>query len=98
MENLLTLKNIIKSIAGLIVFIILLVTLLKSFYQIESGTRGSIARCNPGVGIVMRAGGEFGSPSKVAALEGSDSACLWCLVHALRGSVPGTKSSDTERH
>lgn len=42
MENLLTLKNIIKSIAGLIVFIILLVTLLKSFYQIESGTRGLV--------------------------------------------------------
>ena len=42
MENLLTPKNIIKSIAGLIVFIILLVTLLKSFYQIESGTRGLV--------------------------------------------------------
>ena len=38
MENLLTPKNILKSIAGLIVFIILLVTLLKSFYQIESGS------------------------------------------------------------
>ena len=42
MENLLTPKNIIKSIAGLIVFIILLVVLLKSFYQIESGTRGLV--------------------------------------------------------
>ena len=42
MENLLTPKNIIKSIAGLIVFIILLTTLLKSFYQIESGTRGLV--------------------------------------------------------
>lgn len=42
MENLLTPKNILKSIAGLIVFIILLVTLLKSFYQIESGTRGLV--------------------------------------------------------
>ena len=31
MENLLTPKNTLKSIAGLIVFIILLVTLLKSF-------------------------------------------------------------------
>lgn len=42
MENLLTPKNIIKSVAGLIVFIILLVVLLKSFYQIESGTRGLV--------------------------------------------------------
>ncbi len=42
MENLLTPKNILKSIAGLIVFIILLVVLLKSFYQIESGTRGLV--------------------------------------------------------
>lgn len=42
MENLLTPKNILKLIAGLIVFIILLVTLLKSFYQIESGTRGLV--------------------------------------------------------
>ena len=42
MENLLTPKNILKSISGLIVFIILLVTLFKSFYQIESGTRGLV--------------------------------------------------------
>ena len=42
MENLLTPKNILKSISDLIVFIILLVTLFKSFYQIESGTRGLV--------------------------------------------------------
>ena len=42
MEILLTPKNALKSIAGLIVFIILLVALLKSFYQIESGTRGLV--------------------------------------------------------
>ena len=42
MEILLTPKTALKSIAGLIVFIILLTTLLKSFYQIESGTRGLV--------------------------------------------------------
>ena len=42
MEILLTPKTALKSIAGLIVFIFLLTTLFKSFYQIESGTRGLV--------------------------------------------------------
>lgn len=42
MQNFLTPKNTIKTISGFIVFIILLVVLFNTFYQIESGTRGLV--------------------------------------------------------